>query len=112
MRHYLAIVILVAFLSSGWSCYSELVTGPKQGIVFKVQGRSYGIYDQRYADLVASDGTVIGGAYDSVVSLGPVGRFAVSSTRPLVQESATCVLVALVILTAAFAVRGRKRVSI
>jgi hypothetical protein len=71
----------------------------KTGLFVQVHGKCYGLYDERYADLIStSDRKIVGGAYWSGVDLGPLGRFGADSTHPCVKHAATLVLVLVCVL--------------
>jgi hypothetical protein len=97
MNRFLATIIFTALLIPGPSCLGALVTH-KAGVFFQIHGRCYGLYDERYADLLASDGKIVGGAYWSGIDLGPLGRFGTSSTHPWIKQAATPVLVLVCVL--------------
>ena len=92
MNRSVATIIFAALLISGQSCPGVLVTH-KTGIFFQIHGRCYGLYDERYANLITDDGKIVGGAYWSGIELGPLGRFGTSSTHPWVKQAAPPVLV-------------------
>lgn len=109
IRHSLAIIILAAVLASGQTGLGVLVT-KEQGLFFRFQGHCYGIYDSRYAEIISTtDGKVVGGAYWSGVSLGPLGRFGVDSTRPWIRDVGPFVLVIAVVAGLAIAARRFSR---
>jgi hypothetical protein len=104
MNRFIATIIFAALLMSGQSCLGTLVTY-KTGIFFEIHGRRYGLYDERFAYLLANDGKIVGAAYWSGVELGPLGRFGTSSTHPWVKQAATPVLVVACIIGSAVLVR-------
>lgn len=101
----LSTIFVTVVLVSAQSSLGAIVSH-KQGLVLKFRGGDYGIYDERYANLVGvSDGKIVGGMYWSGVELGPLGRFGTSSTHSWVQETTPFVLGAVGVLCAAIALR-------
>jgi hypothetical protein len=93
MHRFFPAIILAVTLIFSQSCLGVIVTH-KTGLFVQVQGKCYGPYDERYADLTStSDGKIVGGAYWSGMDLGPLGRFGGHSTHPWIKQAATLVLV-------------------
>jgi hypothetical protein len=104
MRQIFPSIILAALLFSGQSCLGVMITH-KAGLFVQVQGRCYGLYDERYADLVTNDGNIVGGAYWSGIDLGPLGRFGTSSTHAYVRQAGIPILLVICVLALAILVR-------
>ena len=109
MNRLLKTIIVATLLASAQSSFGFIVT-QRQGLVFTFHGHDYGVYDERYGDLLSvSDGKIVGGAYWSGIQLGPLGRFGLSTTHPWVRESAPFVLGAVVVLCVVIALRRSGR---
>ena len=105
MHRFLSTIILAAFLASAQASLGVIVS-QKQGLVFRFHGNEYGVYDERYGDVVrVSDGRIVGGLYWSVIHLGPLGRLGTATTRPWVRETAAFVLGAAGVLCVATILR-------
>jgi hypothetical protein len=109
VRRFLSTIIVAALLVATQSSFGVIVSH-KQGVVFRFHGHYYGVYDDRYADLVSlSDGKIVGGAYWSGVALGPLGQFGTSTSHPLVRENGLFVLAVAGVLGTAMVLRARGR---
>ena len=96
---------MAALLVSAHSSLGAAVD-KKHGLVVRINGKDYGVYDEHFGDLVRwSDGKFLGRMYWSGIELGPLGRFGVSTTHPWFREAAPLVLVATGVLGAALGLR-------